>query len=80
MNNINVPLCLIVIIASVFLVNCDGQCNCADLAFIRQLLQQEMFERKLEMSKLRSQLQTTVNGAELIETDLVKGKVQFVYV
>ncbi|XP_060602428.1 uncharacterized protein LOC132755552 isoform X2 [Ruditapes philippinarum] len=73
MNNINVvPLCLIVIIASVFLVNCDGQCNCADLAFIRQLLQQEMFERKLEMSKLRSELQTKVNGAELIETDSVK--------
>ncbi|XP_060559266.1 uncharacterized protein LOC132719513 [Ruditapes philippinarum] len=73
MNNINVvPLCLIVIIASVFLVNCDGQCNCADLAFTRQLLQQEMFERKLEMSKLRSELQTKVNGAELIETDSVK--------
>ncbi|XP_060555281.1 low affinity immunoglobulin epsilon Fc receptor-like [Ruditapes philippinarum] len=73
MNNINVvQLCLIVIIASSFFVNCDGQCNCADLAFIRQLLQQEMFERKLEMSKLRSELQTKVNGAELIETDSVK--------
>ena len=65
---------LVIILLSFLFVRSDGQCSCSDLEFIKQLIQQEMFERKLENSKLRSEIQTSSNGHELIETDFFKGK------
>ena len=72
---------LVIIFFSFLFVRSDGQCSCSDLEFMKQLLQQEIFERKLEISKLRSEIQTSSNGHELIETDSFKGKMflQYMY-
>jgi hypothetical protein len=64
----------ILIFVGALVVSSDCQCSCTDMALIKQLLQQEMFERKLEISKLRSELQTTSNDNGLIATYSTKGK------
>ncbi|XP_053381702.1 uncharacterized protein LOC123546205 [Mercenaria mercenaria] len=66
-------LILTLFVLRVVLVMSDVQCDCSVLTFIKQLVQQEMFERKLEISMLRADLQMISTAPGLIETDSSTG-------
>ncbi|XP_045188328.2 uncharacterized protein LOC123546196 [Mercenaria mercenaria] len=61
-------LILIILLLRIMSAMGDQQCDCSALTFLKQLVQQEMFERKLEISMLRSEMRKVSTVPKLLET------------